>query len=94
MRLFGYARVSTSQQSLDIQVASLKEAGVQTNRIFTDVASGSHISRDGLKLLRLKVEEHDVILVKKLDRLGRDTADMINLINEFGELYGHKNVYW
>jgi len=86
MRLFGYARVSTSQQSLEIQVNALKEAGVQANRIFTDVASGNHTSRDGLKLLRLKVEEGDLILIKKLDRLGRDTADMIQLIKEFDTL--------
>ena len=83
MRLFGYARVSTSQQSLDIQIKALKEAGVSSSRIFTDKASGSHVKRDGLDLLRVKVEENDVILVKKLDRLGRDTADMISLIKEF-----------
>lgn len=86
MRLFGYARVSTSQQSLDIQVKALKEAGVKASRIFTDKASGSHVDRDGLHLLRLKVEEGDVILVKKLDRLGRDTADMIALIKEFDSM--------
>lgn len=86
MRLFGYARVSTSQQSLDIQVNALKDAGVKENRIFTDISSGSHAKRDGLTLLRLKVEESDVILVKKLDRLGRDTADMIQLIKEFDEI--------
>ncbi len=78
MRLFGYARVSTSQQSLDLQVRALKDAGVKANRIFTDKAD-----REGLDLLRMKVEEGDVILVKKLDRLGRDTADMIQLIKEF-----------
>lgn len=83
MRLFGYARVSTNQQSLDIQINALKEAGVKGNRIFTDKATGSHSQRDGLTLLRMKVEEGDVVLVKKLDRLGRDTADMIQLIKEF-----------
>jgi DNA invertase Pin-like site-specific DNA recombinase len=83
MRLFGYARVSTSQQSLDVQVKALKAEGVNANRIFTDKITGSHINRDGLSLLRVKVEDGDVILVKKLDRLGRDTADMIQLIKEF-----------
>ncbi|EBS5860714.1 recombinase family protein [Salmonella enterica subsp. enterica serovar Abony] len=83
MRLFGYARVSTSQQSLDIQIRALKDAGVKANRIFTDKASGSSTDREGLDLLRMKVAEGDVILVKKLDRLGRDTADMIQLIKEF-----------
>jgi DNA invertase Pin-like site-specific DNA recombinase len=83
MRLFGYARVSTSQQSLDIQIKTLQDAGVQPHRIFTDKGSGTHVDREGLKLLRLKVEEGDIVLVKKLDRLGRDTADMIQLINEF-----------
>lgn len=56
------------------------------NRIFSDKASGSHVNRDGLSLLRIKVEQGDVILVKKLDRLGRDTADMIALIKEFDNL--------
>ena len=83
MRLFGYARESTNQQSLDIQVKALKEAGVGAGRIFNDKASGSQVNREGLEMLRVKVEEGDMILVKKLDRLGRDTADMIALIKEF-----------
>ena len=85
MRLFGYARVSTSAQSLELQVKALQEAGVKKHRIFTDKGSGSNMERDGLRLLQLKIEEGDVILVKKLDRLGRDTADMIQLIKEFDE---------
>ncbi len=86
MRLFGYARVSTSQQSLDLQVKALRNEGVRANRIFTDKISGGHLNREGLQMLRLKVEEGDVILVKKLDRLGRDTADMIQLIKEFDDM--------
>ncbi|WP_298607368.1 recombinase family protein [uncultured Thiothrix sp.] len=83
MRLFGYARVSTSQQSLEIQLKALKDGGVTEHRLFTDKATGSHTERSGLEALRQKVEQGDVILVKKLDRLGRDTADMVNLIKEF-----------
>jgi DNA invertase Pin-like site-specific DNA recombinase len=86
MRLFGYARVSTSQQSLDIQVKALQAAGVSLSRIFTDKDSGSHVNREGLHLLRVKVEAGDVILVTKLDRLGRDTADMVQLIKAFDTL--------
>ena len=86
MRLFGYARVSTSQQSLDLQVRALRNEGVRANRIFTDKISGGHLNREGLQMLRLKVEEGDIILVKKLDRLGRDTADMIQLIKEFDDI--------
>jgi DNA invertase Pin-like site-specific DNA recombinase len=83
MRLFGYARVSTSQQSLELQVKALKAAGVSPSRIFTDKATGSNTDRPGLHTLQIKVEEGDVILVTKLDRLGRDTADMIQIIKQF-----------
>lgn len=86
MRLFGYARVSTSLQSLDIQLKALAEHGVEAHRIFCDIESGSHLNREGLQTLLMKVEKGDLVLVKKLDRLGRDTADMINLIEEFDKM--------
>lgn len=86
MRLFGYGRVSTNQQSLDVQIESLKNAGVFPSRIYSDKATGSNTNRDGLNLLKLKVEKDDIILVTKLDRLGRDTSDMIQLIKEFDEI--------
>ena len=86
MRMFGYARVSTSTQSLELQIQALIDAGIKETRIFSDTGTGSHMEREGLSLLRLKVEEGDIILVKKLDRLGRNTADMIELIEEFDAL--------
>ena len=86
MRLFGYGRISTSHQFLDLQIKALKNAGVKSNRIFTDTISDSKSDREGLNLLKLKVEEGDVILVTKLDRLGRDTLDMIKLIKDFKNL--------
>ncbi len=69
MRLFGYARVSTSQQSLDIQIKALKDAGVKANRIFTDKASGSSTDRDGLDLLRVKVEKGALLQIVGGDKL-------------------------
>lgn len=86
MRVFGYARVSTSQQSLETQINALKTAGVQPHRIFTDKASGKDTNRKNLNLLKFKIEKGDIILITKLDRLGRDTADMIQLIKEFESL--------
>ncbi len=85
MRLFGYARVSTSQQCLDIQKQALIDAGVQEDRIFSDKATGSNTDRDGLQMLKLKVEKGDVIIVKKLDRLGRNTLDMLELVEAFNK---------
>ena len=82
MRLFGYARVSTSQQSLALQIKALKNEGVKASRIFTDKTTGKAMDRNGLELLKIKVEQGDIILVTKLDRLGRDTADMVQLVKE------------
>ena len=48
MRLFGYARVSTSRQALDGQVRVLQEAGVKPHRIFTDQVSGRSLERRGV----------------------------------------------
>ena len=87
MRFFGYARVSTSQQSLEIQKQALKNAGVIESRIFFDKSTGGNIDRPELNSLLVKVEEGDVVLITKLDRLGRDTADMINLINRFDKMH-------
>jgi DNA invertase Pin-like site-specific DNA recombinase len=47
---------------------------------------GYHVEREGLNLLRLKVENGDMVIVTKLDRLGRDTADMVSLVKEFDKL--------
>lgn len=86
MRLFGYARVSTSKQSLELQKQALKNAGVKESRIFFDKSTGSNVERPGLNSLVVKVEEGDTVLITKLDRLGRDTADMINLVKEFNRM--------
>ena len=86
MRKFGYARVSTSQQSLEVQKKALLKEGVKGNRIFSDVGNRANLDREGLNLLRVKVEEGDLVLVTRLDRLGSDTVEMIKLIKEFSEL--------
>lgn len=84
MALIGYARVSTNQQDLSIQLEALKAQGVKDSPdfLFTDKASGKDDNREGLQLMLTKVREGDHIIVKKLDRLGRNTADMITIIED------------
>lgn len=82
MAKLGYARVSTSQQKLDIQIDTLKAQGVRKDRIFTDKASGKNTDRPGLERLLNRAEDGDEVLVTKLDRLGRNTLDMITIVEQ------------
>ena len=84
MANLGYARVSTNQQDLTIQIDALIDAGVRNHQdyLFTDKASGKTADRPGLQLMLTKAREGDHIIVKKLDRLGRNTADMISIIHD------------
>lgn len=84
MANLGYARVSTNQQDLTIQIDALIGVGVRDHPdyLFTDKASGKTADRPGLQLMLTKAREGDHIIVKKLDRLGRNTADMISIIHD------------
>jgi len=82
MALLGYARVSTSHQSLDIQIKRLMDEGIREDRIFADKASGKNDDRVALSKLRARAEKDDEVLCTKLDRLGRNTRDMIEIIEE------------
>lgn len=78
---FGYARVSTQDQNLDIQVEKLKAAGCE--EIYQEKASGGNDERQQLNLLLSKLRKGDTLYVVRLDRLGRRMIKLINLINEF-----------
>ena len=71
----GYARVSTAQQSLALQEEALARAGC--GRVFEDVASGARAERPGLVAALDYLREGDVLVVWRLDRLGRSLADLI-----------------
>lgn len=77
----GYARVSTNEQNLDLQMDALKKAGCE--RIFTDHISGSKSKRPGLDELKYLLRKGDQVVVWKLDRLGRSLRDLVDLINVF-----------
>jgi DNA invertase Pin-like site-specific DNA recombinase len=77
--LVGYARVSTQDQSLDLQQDALRQAGCE--RIFTDVASGAQAAREGLAEAFNFLRAADSLIVWKLDRLGRSLRHLLEVIN-------------
>jgi DNA invertase Pin-like site-specific DNA recombinase len=80
--LIGYARVSTQDQNLDLQIDALQKAGCE--KIFTDKMSGVK-ARPGIDEALTFLRPGDVLVVWKLDRLGRRTVKLIQLIEELKE---------
>lgn len=81
MKKIGYARVSTSDQNLDLQLSALKTAGC--TRVYTDQGvSGAEFERDGLSKALKALQAGDMLVVWRLDRLGRSLVDLITLIND------------
>src|SRR3954466_7870469 len=76
--IVGYARVSTADQTLDLQLDALKKAGC--SKIFTDTASGAKAERKGLEEAISYVRAGDTIAVWRLDRLGRSLPHLIETI--------------
>ncbi|HEY8007567.1 MAG TPA: recombinase family protein [Methylocella sp.] len=84
MATYGYARVSSSDQSTDTQVQRLKAAGCKVVR--TEKISGkSREGRDQLATLLEFIGPGDVLVCVKLDRLGRSTRDVLNLVHELDQ---------
>lgn len=76
--LIGYARVSTPDQNIDLQIQALKAAGCR--RVFTDVVSGVKSDRPGLSDALEYMRAGDTLVMWKLDRLGRSLPHLIELI--------------
>jgi len=77
--LIGYARVSTGDQTLDLQQDALAVAGC--GQVFTDVTSGATSSRPGIDAALAYVRAGDTIVVWRLDRLGRSLQHLITTVN-------------
>jgi len=82
--LIGYARVSKADgsQSLDLQRDALIEAGVAADGIYEDRASGKQDTRPGLEACLKALRKDDVLVVWKLDRLGRDLRHLVTIVQE------------
>jgi DNA invertase Pin-like site-specific DNA recombinase len=78
--LVGYARVSTIDQNLDLQLSALKEAGCE--KLYQDQISGTKANRPGLGMALEVLRKNDTLVVWKLDRLGRTVKGLIDLVNQ------------
>ena len=85
--LIGYARISKADgsQSLDLQRDALREAGVSDDAIYEDQASGQREDRPGLAAFLKAARQGDVIVVWRLDRLGRNLRHLVNLVQDLND---------
>lgn len=79
----GYARVSTKDPSLDLQIDALKKA--KCDRIFKEIVSGAKTARPVLDDLLSRLRPGDILVIWKLDRLGRSLKHLVTLTNELME---------
>jgi DNA invertase Pin-like site-specific DNA recombinase len=80
----GYGRVSTADQNPDSQKDALQKAGV--DQIFVDAYTGTKSSRPQLDKMRDQLRSGDTIVITRLDRLGRSTKDLLNLVSDLQDL--------
>lgn len=77
---FGYARVSTSEQNLDLQLDALKRAGC--DQVFQDVITGKSRKRPGLDRLMTEIKSGDTVVIWRVDRLGRNFHHLVTVAEE------------
>ena len=85
---FGYIRVSSKEQNLDRQVEAMRDYGINERDIFADKQSGKDVNRPQYQALKQVLRKGDTIVIKSIDRLGRNYADIKtewnDIINNIG----------
>ena len=85
-KVYGYARVSTREQNLDRQIAALREYIADERDIITDKESGKDFDRTGYQYLRERlIRPGDTLIVKSLDRLGRNKEQVMEELRHYRE---------
>ncbi len=75
--VFGYIRVSTKEQNEDRQIIALNEYNVPEKNIYMDKQSGKDFERKQYKKMLKNIKENDLVIVKSIDRLGRNYAEIL-----------------
>jgi DNA invertase Pin-like site-specific DNA recombinase len=83
MTVYGYARVSTDGQTLAAQDAALRAAGCA--KVYAEKASGAKAARAEPRKVVSRLDEGDVLVVSRLDRLARSTRDLLNVLDEIAK---------
>ena len=78
----GYARVSTTKQSLERQLDALSAQGIPDERIYVDKKTGATTDREGLQKMLAYARPGDTIVVHTLDRIGRNLREVLNLVHD------------
>lgn len=86
---YGYVRVSTKEQNIDRQLVEMYAQGLNDETIFIDKQSGKNFERDEYQKLKKKLKSGDLLIIKSIDRLGRN-YDMI--IDEWKDIVNRLNV--
>ncbi len=81
-RLLGYARVSTDDQDLSLQIDALEKHGIAKSLIFMDKLSEARSDRPGLAKCLDALQSGDILVVWRLDRLGRSMRHLITLVED------------
>ena len=84
-KIIGYARVSTNDQNLNLQIDALTKEGCSKKNIYMDKASGAKTDRPGLDDCLEALEPGDILLVWRLDRLGRSMSHLVALVEQLLE---------
>lgn len=76
-KLYGYIRVSTREQNEDRQVRAMEEFGVPLSNMICDKQSGKNFERPGYKRLIKRIKPGDILVIKSIDRLGRNYDEIL-----------------
>jgi DNA invertase Pin-like site-specific DNA recombinase len=82
MKIVAYLRVSSKEQNLDRQIDEIQKLGIEDKYIYTDKESGKDFERVGYKYMKKSLEKDDLLIIKSLDRFGRNYEEIIKEWND------------